>query len=279
MGSSRAEAQQARRRRVNVASGATVAVLLAIGLLVAVKASSGSSKNEAGKAAGALPESVMADLQSVTPQQLAESDREPVRAPHQINASPVTKDGKPYVLYVGAEYCPFCAAERWALTLALTKFGSFEGLKASYSGSSDVFPDTATVSYYGSTYTSDVLAFRGLELRTNELRNGEYTPLEKLEGQDLTLFSTFNAPPYVDGQGGSIPWVSLGGTFIHSGSSFSPEPLAGKSQAEIAAMIADARSPIGAQIRSAAANYVKVLCGLTKGAPAATCDPFSAPGS
>ena len=42
--------------------------------------------------------------------------------------SPLTKNGLPEVLYVGAEYCPFCAAERWALIVALSKFGSFSKL-------------------------------------------------------------------------------------------------------------------------------------------------------
>ena len=32
-------------------------------------------------------------------------------------------DGKPVITYVGAEYCPFCAAERWALAVALTGSG------------------------------------------------------------------------------------------------------------------------------------------------------------
>ncbi len=33
--------------------------------------------------------------------------------------------GKPEVLFVGAEFCPFCAAERWPLIVALSRFGHF----------------------------------------------------------------------------------------------------------------------------------------------------------
>src|SRR5438552_15983758 len=30
-----------------------------------------------------------------------------------LEEPPLTADGKPLVLYVGAEYCPYCASERW----------------------------------------------------------------------------------------------------------------------------------------------------------------------
>src|SRR5205823_15010475 len=43
--------------------------------------------------------------------------------------------GKPEVLYIGAEYCPFCAAERWSLVYALARFGTFKGLLLSTSSS------------------------------------------------------------------------------------------------------------------------------------------------
>ena len=72
------------------------------------------------------------------------------------------------MLYEGAEYCPFCAAERWAMVMALSKFGTFWGLKLTNSSVSDFAPDTATFSFYGSTYTSKYLAFKPVELATNE---------------------------------------------------------------------------------------------------------------
>src|ERR1700748_87338 len=38
---------------------------------------------------------------------------------------PLTANGKPEVVYMGGEFCPYCAAERWALTAALGRFGTF----------------------------------------------------------------------------------------------------------------------------------------------------------
>ena len=76
-------------------------------------------------------------------------------------------DGKPEILYIGAEYCPFCAAERWALVMALSKFGTFTGLKGTSSSAIDTNPSTPTFSFYGSTYKSPYISFVPVELQTN----------------------------------------------------------------------------------------------------------------
>ena len=39
------------------------------------------------------------------------------------------KDGKVKLFYVGSEFCPFCAMERLPLAAALSRFGTFSGLK------------------------------------------------------------------------------------------------------------------------------------------------------
>src|SRR5699024_3771651 len=49
---------------------------------------------------------------------------------------------KPVVLYMGAEFCPFCASLRWPLVLALLRFGDFEGLRYMRSSGTDVHPNT-----------------------------------------------------------------------------------------------------------------------------------------
>ena len=77
---------------------------------------------------------------------------------------PLQSAGKPEVLYVGAEYCPFCAAERWPLIVALSRFGRFTGLKNMQSAPLSVFPGTQTFSFVGAGYASRYLAFSGVEL-------------------------------------------------------------------------------------------------------------------
>ena len=44
------------------------------------------------------------------------------------NSTELTLNNKPEILYIGAEYCPFCAAERWSMIIALSRFGTFSNL-------------------------------------------------------------------------------------------------------------------------------------------------------
>src|SRR5205807_2939139 len=60
--------------------------------------------------------------------------------------------GKPEFLYVGAEYCPYCAAERWSMVVALSRFGTFSQLYQTTSSASDVYPSTTTFSFYSLLY-------------------------------------------------------------------------------------------------------------------------------
>ena len=68
-------------------------------------------------------------------------------------------NGHPEVFYMGAEYCPYCAAERWPMIIALSRFGTFSGLKTTSSSSSDVYPNTPTFTFHGATYVSQYVDF------------------------------------------------------------------------------------------------------------------------
>lgn len=93
--------------------------------------------------------------------------------------SPLTNGGKPEMLYIGAEYCPFCAAERWSMILALSRFGSFSGLTYMESSSTDTYANTPTFSFRNAIYTSNYISFVSVEtqdrnhgtLQTQPLKN------------------------------------------------------------------------------------------------------------
>ena len=44
------------------------------------------------------------------------------------NQPPLTLNGKPEVLYIGSEGCPFCGVQRWGMIVALSQFGTFSNL-------------------------------------------------------------------------------------------------------------------------------------------------------
>ena len=65
---------------------------------------------------------------------------------------------------MGAEYCPYCAAERWAMAVALSRFGTFSNLRLIHSSSADIYPNTPTLSFYKSSYTSKYVQFTPVEM-------------------------------------------------------------------------------------------------------------------
>lgn len=183
-----------------------------------------------------------------------------------ISGDALTANGKPRVLYIGAEYCPFCAAERWAMVTALSRFGTFTGLGVTASSSTDVYPSTATLSFHGATYTSSVLSFTGIE-QTTSISNGSggYTPLDATAPADAALLTKYDTQQ-------SIPFADFGNKYMVVGSSYSPESLKGLTQTEIAADLLVPNSAVAQNVLGSANMISAVLCKMTNGQPAAVCN-------
>src|SRR4029077_691607 len=76
----------------------------------------------------------------------------------------LSSGGKPEMLYIGAEYCPYCAAMRWSMAVALSRFGTFTTpLRGFHSSSTDVDPSTPTLTFYQAGYQSKYLTFTPVE--------------------------------------------------------------------------------------------------------------------
>lgn len=265
-----AQQRAERRRRLLLAVGAVVVVVVVIGGLVAIRLAGGEKKTATGPT-GSADTQLVNSLASVPAATFDAVGTDAVQGgPSAITAPALTEGGKPKVLYIGAEFCPYCAAERWPVTVALSRFGTFSGLGTTHSAADDVNPNTPTLSFHGAKYTSQYLAFTGVETTTNEKVNGQYAPLDAPTAADQKTFDTYNKPPYVQ-SAGSIPFVDLGGTFVAAGATYSPDLLAGKTQNEIADALKDASSPIAKAIDGSANLYTAALCKLTKNQPAAVC--------
>lgn len=275
-----AAARAERRRRVQLAVGSVVAVLIVIGALVGIKLASGtgSTSRIAANRSTTTPAqaaAVVATLQAALPHAVAQAGSGNIADPLIAagrGAKPLTAAGKPRVVYVGAEYCPFCAAERWPLVLALSRFGTFSGIGLTHSSTSDVYPGTRTLDFYGSSYTSPYLDFTPVELETNVPSGSGYAPLQKPTALESALLQTYDGPPYVSSQSaGSIPFVDFANRFLISGASYSPQLLAGMSWTQIADAASRPTSPAGEAI-DATANYLTAsLCTITGGRPASVC--------
>lgn len=270
-----AAARAERRRNLLVASAVVAAVLVLVGALVVAKlagAGGGDTSSDGPSAAATLPAGVVTKVTSVPPSTLDEVGAGTAQgSPKQVTAPALTADGKPRVLYVGAEYCPFCAAERWPVVVALSRFGTWSALGATESAGNDVFPNTQTLSFHGATYTSDYLSFTGVETRSNKVQGGQYAPLDKLSAADQKLFDTYDRPPYTDGSAGGIPFIDIGGTWVSSGASYTPDVLKGMSRSQIAGALADPKSDVALAVGGTANKLAAAICDATGGKPADVC--------
>jgi hypothetical protein len=53
------------------------------------------------------------------------------------SSSRFSYNGKPSVIYIGAISCVWCGENRWAMAMALSRFGSFNSLYIGYSSIHD----------------------------------------------------------------------------------------------------------------------------------------------
>jgi hypothetical protein len=156
------------RRRILVAVASVTAVLAVVVGLVAVKltatparliASESPASSLVVRQVTTVPAAV---LTRVNPGQ----EVTPLRAV-KTSGPPLTIGGKPAIVFVSEESCPFCAAERWSLAVALSHFGSWSQLGTTTSSATDVYPDTATLLFRTARYQSTELTLRMTELTDN----------------------------------------------------------------------------------------------------------------
>ena len=181
--------------------------------------------------------------------------------------------GKPELLYMGAEYCPYCAAERWSMVVALSRFGTFSNLGVTKSGDSpEPYPQTNTFTFYGSAYTSQYLDFVSVEMQTNQKDGlGAYTMLQTPNSAEKAVFSQYDQPPYAS-QAGGIPFLSLGNQYIEVSAGFIPNVLTNLTWQDIAGALSNPQSPSTIEI-VADANYLTAgICQITNNQPSSVCD-------
>ncbi len=197
-----------------------------------------------------------------------------VKGPPPILVGPT---GKPQFLYVGAEYCPYCAAQRWATVVALSRFGTFSKLYQTTSSSSDVYPSTPTFSFYpghygGSFYTSKYIDFVPVEtLGNTQDASGNYAPLQTPTTDQQNLLNTYDVPPYTT-QAGSIPFIDIANHYIVTGASYSPQDLQSLQWKDIANNLSDPTSTVGKDILGTANYMTAGICMTTHQQPGSVCN-------
>src|SRR5437764_3681539 len=220
-----AERRAEQRRRILIASGSIIVVIAVVVAFIVIKANNKPSTSSSNGPTGSALASVVSKVTSVPASTLDTIGKGSFtgKIPPINGGTPLTSGGKPEMLYMGAEYCPYCAAERWSMIVALSRFGTVSGLKTTHSasvngnGQNEPYPNTPTWTFHGSTYTSKYLTFTPVEMETNipDKSNGGYTNLEVPTAAQQALLNKYDLPPYVHaGSNGAIPFIDFGNKAI-----------------------------------------------------------------
>jgi len=224
--------------------------------------------------------SVLKDVTQVDPSVLNTVGTGGVTSPLQAIKNPppplTGPTGKPEFLYMGAEYCPYCAAERWAEVVALSRFGTFSHLNETTSSSSDIYPSTPTFTFYQSKYTSSYIDFVPVEMQGNVAdSSGNYPTLQTPTSAEQNLLNTYDAPPYIDSSSaGSIPFIDIANKYVQIGlaQGYSAQDLSGLQWQDIASDLSSANSPVAQHIIGSANYLTAAICIVTNQLPASACD-------
>ena len=270
-----------------IAWGVVGLVVLIIVVLVVVKLTTGSSNSTTNYTpVTSAPASVVKDVTTI-PASIYNavgvtipSSANPAQPIVLSNQPALTLGGRtPAMMYYGGEYCPFCAAERWAMTAALSRFGTWANLDVTASSHTDVYADTNTLSFRKATLTSQYIAFTAIEACSNipdasATTCSGYKPLASINHEEVTVLNKYSSPTYIPGATSgqvSFPFVDIGNVMLVSGASFSPGILTGLSHQQIASDLRDPTNLV-TQAIVGTANYMSAgICASTKQQPSTVC--------
>ena len=177
-----------------------------------------------------------------------------------ISGAPLTAQGKPEVLFLGADFCPYCAANQWSMLVALSRFGTFSGVRQSFSAPRpEKYPNTATMTFYGSSYTSKYLVFAHVDSETTAR-----TSLQYPNPQQLALWRKYDP-------GTGWPFLDIGNKYKSITGFYNTGVLRGKDQKQIAAALSDPSSRIAKAVDGAANVVIAAICKVTHQQPGSVC--------
>jgi hypothetical protein len=268
----RVAARRAEVRRRALWTGAAVVVVIAIVVaFVAIKLSSSnspSSSSSGGVTGTVLPASVQNDIKSVPAStldkvgigQILSYNPSPLET---VSNTPLKANGKPEMLFIGAEFCPYCAAERWAIAVALSRFGHFTTpFRGIHSSSTDTDPNTPTLTFYQSSYTSPYLTFTPVE---NE--NDSRGALQNTTSAQQALWEKYDS----SAEGVGYPFIDFGNKYVLKDPTYDPGVLAGMTWAQVASALHNPSSTVAQNALGAANLMTAAICKMTGGKPGNVC--------
>ena len=146
------------------------------------------------------------------------------------------------------------------MATALSRFGSFGPLRGIHSSSTDTFPNTATLTFFHSTYTSKYLVFAPVE---NQDVNRNL--LQAPTAAQQALWTKYQPP------GNGYPFIDIGNRFVAS-TTYSPQVLQGLTWSQIAADLHNPSSPVAQGANGSANLFTAAICSITNDQPGSVCN-------
>jgi len=219
-----------------------------------------------------VSQTVLSQLSGVSMNTLNAVGGGPTSTAKPISGPVLTLNGKPEVLYMGAEYCPFCAAERWSMIVAFDKFGNFTGLQYMQSAPlPETAPNTPTFTFRNANYTSKFFSFVSVEQRDRQNQ-----ALQTATSDQITLMNTYDN---IQPNPGSIPFIDFGNAYAVIGAQYSPFVLrpggsataAAYNWTQISAQLDNSSSVLAQNIDGTANRIISAICKIDGGKPASVC--------
>ena len=210
-----------------------------------------------------IPPDLMNNLTGVSYSTLnAVGSGQGVTPPSIISGTALTSGGKPVMLYIGGEFCPYCAVQRWGMIVALAKFGNFSGIEYMQSSSSDIYPNTFTFSFHQSTYNSPYVVF------------APYEAYDRSDNpQSPSPAANYAALQQQYDPSGGIPFVDIANKFaVDTSSQISPTVLSKfDNWTQIASQLNNASAPVAKAIDGEANTLITAICKVDGGKPTSLC--------
>lgn len=224
-----------------------------------------------------VPTNVMNNLTSVPASTFDAAGAKDAKTPLNVASTSTSAQtsSTPLLLYMGSEFCPFCAAERWVLVTALSRFGTWNNLTLTLSATttSEAYPGTPTFSFLGSSFSSPYVNVETVEMQGRVVTNGQYPIVETPTTSQAVAIQKYDYPPYVaTSTAGAIPFVLLNNRYMWSGASYSPQLLQGKTWDSISKDVHDGKAGAGQAILENANMVSAAICNANGGKPANVCN-------
>lgn len=124
-----------------------------------------------------------------------------------------TSSGLPVLFFYGSVACPYCAASSWAVYGALSQFGTVSGWTYGSSSPTDVYPSTPEVILVSASLASSTVS---MDIReATDPTTITFPSVGVIEQAYVNAYNT----------GGGIPFLVVGGRYIHVGTLVDPAAL------------------------------------------------------